>query len=258
MSVLDEFSLEGQRAVVTGAGRGLGNVMATAYAEAGADVAIVDVDSETAERAADEIAELGVETTSVTADVSDEAEVEAMTETVVDRLGGIDILLNNAGIVSNTPAEEMPVDEWQATMDVNLTGVFLCSKHVGRHMLERGSGTIVNISSMSGLVANHPQPQIAYNASKAGVIMVTRSLASEWGDRGVRVNSIAPGYMRTDLVEDVLEEDPEMAETWREYTPMGRLGKPTELGPVAVFLASEASSFMNGEIVSFDGGYTVR
>ncbi|WP_160134724.1 SDR family NAD(P)-dependent oxidoreductase [Halococcus salsus] len=258
MSVLDEFSLEGQRAVVTGAGRGLGNVMATAYAEAGADVAIVDVDSETAERAADEIAELGVETTSVTADVSDEAEVEAMTETVVDRLGGIDILLNNAGIVSNTPAEEMPVDEWQATMDVNLTGVFLCSKHVGRHMLERGSGTIVNISSMSGLVANHPQPQIAYNASKAGVIMVTRSLASEWGDRGVRVNSIAPGYMKTDLVEDVLEEDPEMAETWREYTPMGRLGKPTELGPVAVFLASEASSFMNGEIVSFDGGYTVR
>ncbi|EMA40945.1 SDR family NAD(P)-dependent oxidoreductase [Halococcus hamelinensis] len=258
MSVLDEFSLEGQRAVVTGAGRGLGNVMATAYAEAGADVAIVDVDAETAEQAADEIAELGVETTSVTADVSDEAEVEAMTETVVDRLGGIDILLNNAGIVSNTPAEEMPVDEWQATMDVNLTGVFLCSKHVGRHMLERGSGTIVNISSMSGLVANHPQPQIAYNASKAGVIMVTRSLASEWGDRGVRVNSIAPGYMRTDLVEDVLEEDPEMAETWREYTPMGRLGKPTELGPVAVFLASEASSFMNGEIVSFDGGYTVR
>jgi NAD(P)-dependent dehydrogenase (short-subunit alcohol dehydrogenase family) len=258
MSVLDEFSLEGQRAVVTGAGRGLGNVMATAYAEAGADVAIVDVDAETAEQAADEIAELGVETTSVTADVSDEAEVEAMTETVVDRLGGIDILLNNAGIVSNTPAEEMPVDEWQATMDVNLTGVFLCSKHVGRHMLERGSGTIVNISSMSGLVANHPQPQIAYNASKAGVIMVTRSLASEWGDRGVRVNSIAPGYMRTDLVEDVLEADPEMAETWREYTPMGRLGKPTELGPVAVFLASEASSFMNGEVVSFDGGYTVR
>ncbi|GGL44763.1 3-oxoacyl-ACP reductase [Halarchaeum grantii] len=258
MAVLDQFSLDGQSAVVTGAGRGLGKQMASAYADAGADVAIVDIDAENAEQTADELSDDGVQTTAIAADVTDEDEVEAVADTVVEEFGRIDVLLNNAGIVSNTPAEEMGLEEFQRTIDVNLTGVFLCSKHVGRHMLEQESGSIVNISSMSGLVANYPQPQVAYNASKAGVIMLTRSLASEWADRGVRVNSIAPGYMKTDLVEDVLESDPEMAETWREYTPMGRLGRPEELGPVAVFLASEAASFMNGEIVSFDGGYTVR
>lgn len=258
MDVLDEFSLDKRNAVVTGAGRGLGKAMAIALAEAGANVAVADIDEENAAASAEEIAEVGVETTSVGVDITDEAEVEAMVETVEERLGPIDILLNNAGVAANSPAEETPLEEWQQVISVNLTGTFLCTKHVGRRMLSRGSGSIINISSMSGFVANYPQPQIAYNASKAGVIMVTRSLASEWAADGIRVNSIAPGYMRTDLVNDVLEQEPEMEETWLEYTPMGRLGQPEELGGIVVFLASEASSYMTGEIVSYDGGYTIR
>lgn len=258
MSVLNEFELDGKNAIVTGGSRGLGKAMATALAEAGANIAIIDIDRENAEQSADEIAESGVETTAVTATVTDEAEMEAMVETVTDRLGSIDILLNNAGVTSNAPAAEMSAEEWQRTIDVNLTGVFLCAKHVGRHMIEQGGGSIINISSMSGFVANYPQPQIAYNASKAGVVMVTRSLASEWAEHGIRVNSIAPGYMRTDLVDEVLEADPEMEEIWLDYTPMGRLGRPAELGGIIVFLASEASSYMTGEVVAYDGGYTIR
>jgi NAD(P)-dependent dehydrogenase (short-subunit alcohol dehydrogenase family) len=258
MSVLDEFDLDGKNALVTGGGRGLGKAMASALAEAGANIAIIDVNRENAEQSADEITEIGVETTAVEADVTDEAEMEAMVEKVIDRLGSIDVLLNNAGVTSNAPAAEMSVEDWQRTINVNLTGVFLCAKHVGRHMIEQGSGSIINISSMSGFVANYPQPQIGYNASKAGVIMVTRSLASEWAEHGIRVNSIAPGYMRTDLVDEVLEEDPEMEEIWLEYTPLGRLGQPEELGGIVVFLASEASSYMTGEVVAYDGGYTIR
>jgi NAD(P)-dependent dehydrogenase (short-subunit alcohol dehydrogenase family) len=258
MSILDKFDLNGKNVLATGGGRGLGKAMASALAEAGANIAIIDVDRENAEQSADEITEIGVETTAVEADVTDEAEMEATVETVIDRLGSIDVLLNNAGVTSNAPAAEMSVEDWQRTIDVNLTGVFLCAKHVGRHMIEQESGSIINISSMSGFVANYPQPQIGYNASKAGVIMVTRSLASEWAEHGIRVNSIAPGYMRTDLVDEVLEEDPEMEEIWLEYTPMGRLGQPEELGGIVVFLASEASSYMTGEVVAYDGGYTIR
>ncbi len=258
MSVLKQFELDGQNAVVTGAGRGLGEEMATALADAGANVAIADIDGSNAEATADDLAELGVDTMAIRTDVTDEAEVEAMTDAVVDRFGSIDVMLNNAGVAANAPAEEMSLETWQKTIDVNLTGVFLCAKHAGRHMIERGEGSIINISSMSGFVANYPQPQVGYNASKAGVVMVTRSLASEWAEHGIRVNSIAPGYMRTDLVDGVLEDDPEMEETWTEYTPMGRLGRPEELGPVVVFLASEASSYMTGEVVAFNGGYTIR
>ncbi len=258
MGVLDRFALDGETAIVTGAARGLGKEMASALAEAGADVAIVDVDIETAEETAAELEEIGVDTTAVEVDVTDEAEVEAMVETVTNRLGPIDVLINNAGIAANAPAEEMEYETWQRTLDVNLSGVFLCAKHVGRRMLDRGEGRIVNIASMSAYNVNVPQPQVGYNASKAGVLMVTKSMAVEWAARGVRVNAIAPGYMRTDLVEEVLEADPEMERTWVENTPMERLGRPEDLRGIVVYLASEASAYTTGEIVRVDGGYTSR
>jgi len=260
MSVLDAFRLDGQTAVVTGAGRGLGEQMATGLAEAGANVAIADVDADNGAETAAAIADAtGAETTAVRTDVTDEAAVEAMVDHVTDELGPVDVLVNNAGIVENEPAESMTADEWQRVIDVNLTGVFQCAKHVGAQLLDRGAeGSIINIASMSGHIANFPQPQAGYNASKSGVAGLTRSLASEWAADGIRVNAIAPGYMRTDMVDSTLAEQPEMEETWLSDTPMGRLGRPRELKPVAVFLASAASSYMTGEVVFVDGGFTIR
>ncbi|GAB3324846.1 SDR family NAD(P)-dependent oxidoreductase [Haloplanus salinarum] len=260
MSVMDSFRLDGETALVTGAGRGLGRRMATGLAEAGADVAIADVDADTGTETAATIAEnTGAETTFVRADVTSEDDVEAMVDHVESELGPVDILVNNAGIVENEPAEEMTLDQWERVVDVNLTGVFCCAKHVGARLLERdAAGSIINIASMSGHIANHPQPQAGYNASKSGVAGLTRSLASEWAADDIRVNAIAPGYMRTDMVDSTLAEDPEMEETWLADTPMGRLGRPAELKPVAVFLASDASSYMTGEVVFVDGGFTVR
>lgn len=257
MSVLERLSLEGETAIVTGAAQGLGKEMATGLTEMGADVAIADLNAEKAERTAAELdGETDVIATEV--DVTDEASVEAMVEDVTDRLDSIDVLVNNAGIVENEPVEETTLDSWQRVLAVNLDGVFLCAKHVGQQMLERGEGRIVNIASMSGFDVNVPQKQASYNTTKAGVAMLTQSLAVEWGDRGVRVNAIAPGYMRTDLVDEVLEANPEMEETWLENTPIGRLGRPEELRELVVYLASDASSYMTGSTVVMDGGYTSR
>lgn len=257
MSVLESFSLEEETAIVTGAAQGLGKEMATGLADVGADVAIADVNVEKAEQTATELdGETSVIATEV--DVTDEASVEKMVEDVTDRLGPVGVLVNNAGIVENAPAEETTLDSWRRVLAVNLDGVFLCAKHVGQQMLERGEGRIVNISSMSGFDVNVPQKQASYNATKAGVSMLTKSLAVEWADRGVRVNAIAPGYMRTDLVDEVLEANPDMEETWLENTPMGRLGRPRELRELVVYLASDASSYMTGSTVVMDGGYTSR
>lgn len=258
MSVLDQFTLDGETAIVTGAARGLGEEMAFALAEAGADIAIIDVDADAAEATAAAIEEMGATATAVKTDVTDEEEVIAMVETVTDRLGPVEVLVNNAGIAANAPAEEMSYETWRRVLDVNLSGVFLCAKHVGRRMLDRGRGRIVNIASMSAYDVNVPQPQVGYNASKAGVVMLTKSMAVEWADRGVRVNGLAPGYMRTELVEEVLEADPEMERTWVESTPAGRLGQPEDLRGAVIYLASEGSSYMTGEIVRVDGGYTSR
>ena len=164
-------------------------------------------------------------------------------------------MVNNAGIAHNVPAEEMTDEEWRRMISVNLDGVFWSCREAGLVMLERGSGSIVNIASMSGVVSNHPQPQAHYNAAKAGVIMLTKSLAGEWASRGVRVNSVSPGYIRTPLTELGMSRA-DWADVWLSSTPLGRIAEPREIAPAVVYLASDASSYATGTNLLIDGGYT--
>ncbi len=251
------FDLTDRNALVTGGARGLGLAMARALAQHGAKLALFDRDGAQAESAVATLAGEGFTAIALQGDVTRPDDVQAAVEATVSRFGSLDVCLNNAGIVVNVPAEEMTLAEWQQVIDVNLTGVFLVAQACGRQMIRQGKGSIINIASMSGLIANYPQPQCSYNASKAGVIMLTTSLASEWARHGVRVNAIAPGYMRTELTAKFFQ-DPEIIRQWLEPTPMGRPGEPHELGGLAVYLASDASSFMTGSTLVIDGGYTCR
>ena len=247
------FDLTGEKAIVTGAAQGLGEQMALALAEAGADVAVVDMNLKGADKVAESIRNLARDSISIKADVTRVDEVEDMVKRATERFDRIDILINNAGIVNNVPAQELGKEEWDRTVEVNLSGVFLCAQRVGRKMIAQKKGNIINISSMSGLIVNKPQPQIHYNASKAGVIMITKSLAAEWAEYNIRVNAIAPGYMRTPLVDRVF---PKYGKGWSSLTPLGRLGDPSEIKGPALFLASKASSFVTGSVLVMDGGYT--
>ena len=247
---MEEFSLQDRVAVVTGGGQSLGLAISRSLHSAGAEMVIAEVNDETGPEAAEELEGMFVHT-----DVTDPASVRGMVETVIDEHGRIDVLVNNAGIVHNIPSEEVPDEEWLAVISVNLNGAFWCCREVGKSMLERGSGSIVNIASMSGIVSNHPQPQAAYNASKAGVITLTKSLAGEWASRGVRVNSVSPGYIRTPLTELGMSKT-EWAEVWLASTPLGRLAEPQEIAPAVLYLASDAASFATGTNLVVDGGYT--
>jgi NAD(P)-dependent dehydrogenase (short-subunit alcohol dehydrogenase family) len=255
--VLEKFSLEGQVGVITGGGQGLGKTFCHAFAEAGADVVVAEINTETGPVTAEEIRAKGRDALFVHTDVRDEGSVQTMVDQAIARFGKIDFLMNNAGIVQHLEAEKVAPEDWRAVIDVNLTGVFLCCQAVGRHMMTRRQGRIINIASMSGLIVNIPQNQTSYNASKAAVIHLTKSLASEWAPYNIRVNAIAPGYMNTAMAAPFFD-DPAYGGVWLKAIPMKRPGEPEELGPVAVFLASEASSYMTGETVVVDGGYTIR
>ena len=253
----DLFSLRGQMAMVTGGAQGLGKAMATALATYGADIALMDLNLPLAEASAAEISTAtGARCLAIRGDVTNPVDVQAAVDAIVQACGRLDVLVNNAGIVINIPAEEMSLLDWQRVIDINLTGVFLCAQAAGRQMIRQGGGRIINIASMSGIVSNTPQPQVSYNASKAGVIMLTKSLAGEWARHNIRVNAIAPGYMRTALTAAAFER-PETYEQWLVPTPMKRPGEPAELGGAVVYLASEASSFVTGHVLVVDGGYTV-
>lgn len=255
--ILDKFRLNDRVAVVTGAGSGIGAATALALAEAGARIVATDVDRASAEATAASLEEAGFASIALELDVRGEASVDAAADAVKAHFGRVDVLVNNAGIAhTNVPAEETSDEHWRRHMDINLDGVFRCCRAFGRMMLDAGSGSIINIGSMSGIIVNRPQPQAFYNASKAGVHLLTKSLAAEWAKRGVRINAVAPTYIETPLVRKALEADPEMASMWRDMTPTGRLGTPEEVAAVVVFLASDASSLMTGSVVVADAGYT--
>ncbi|MFD2236232.1 SDR family NAD(P)-dependent oxidoreductase [Aureimonas populi] len=254
---LEKLKLDGRIAVVTGAGQGIGEACATALGEAGATVIIADMDASRVETCLSRLTALGIKAHGATLDVTRSADVAALADRIVAEHGRVDILVNNAGVAkSDVRAEDTSDEHWRFHMDVNLDGLFWCCREFGRKMLEGGSGSIVNIGSMSGFIVNKPQPQSFYNASKAAVHHLTKSLAAEWGQRGVRVNAVAPTYIETPLTKFGMDENPDMYKVWLEMTPMGRVGQPDEIASVVHFLASDAASLLTGSIVVADGGYT--
>lgn len=256
MNVNELFSLKEKVAIVTGGGQGLGKAMAIGLAQAGADIVIAARRIETALVTQKEIEQLGVKCTVIKGDMRNEEDIKSMVSQVVEEYGKIDILINNAGTWRGDDAEKVTTEDWKEVIDVNLTGPFIVSREVGKVMLKQGKGSIINISSMSGIIVNTPQNQCAYNASKGGLIMLTKSMATEWAKRGVRVNALCPGYIRTEMSEDRYQRKDPAIERWFSMTPMGRSGTPEELMGIAVYLASEASSFVTGSTILIDGGYT--
>lgn len=255
MSVLDSFALDGKTAVVTGGSRGIGNAIATALAEAGAAVVVANRTEEEGREAAAEIRDLtGADAVAIPADVTDEESVRRLVDRTVERFGSLDVLVNNAGIAIGEPAEEKSRENWERTIETNLTGVFFCSKHGGRAMMDGGGGSIVNVSSINAFVAEEHVPHVDYHASKGGVEALTRQLASEWGEHDIRVNTLAPGFVRTELSSD----ENEVNETRRSRIPLGELATPDDLVGAAVFLASDAARYVTGTTLLVDGGYVAR
>ncbi len=253
---LQKFRVDNRVALVTGGASGIGYCVAEALAEAGADVVIADLTDEAISAARLKLKNSGHVVAGVVMDVTDSARVTQVADELVAAKGRIDILVNNAGIArSQTPAENVTDEHWLNVLDVNLNGCFWCARAFGRHMLRQGSGSIVNVGSMSGFIVNRPQAQSYYNASKAAVHHLTRSLAVEWAARGVRVNAVAPTYIATPI-NAFADKNGEMYRRWIDGTPMGRLGEPEEIASIVLFLASDASSLMTGSIVLADGGYS--
>jgi len=245
------FPLQDKVALVTGGGSGIGAAIASALAAKGSRVAVVDLN---ADAASEQAANIGGESRGFHCDVSDPASVTATVDAVADAFGRIDILVNSAGIVMLAPAEELSVEAWDKTIDINLRGTFLVCQAVGRHMLAAGGGAIVNMASQAATVAL--DQHVAYCASKFGVVGVSKVLAAEWGGRGVRVNTISPTVVLTELGRKAW--DGPRGDALKELIPMGRFAYPNEIAAAAVFLASDAAGMITGADLLIDGGYTIK
>lgn len=254
-SIRELFDLSGKTAIVTGGSRGIGKEMAEGLAEAGANLMLCARRQEWLDGTSEEFTERGFEVHGRLADVSKPDEVQTLVDETVAKFGRIDILVNNAGVSWGAMPEDMPLEKWQMVLDVNLTGCFLMAQAVGREMLKHGSGSIINISSISGITSSGNGPFYAgYVASKAGLIGLTRELAASWGRKGIRVNAIAPGFFHSRLAESVID----IYETSiQENNVIPRVGREGELKGAVVFLASEASSYITGQTIVVDGGMTV-
>jgi NAD(P)-dependent dehydrogenase (short-subunit alcohol dehydrogenase family) len=255
MSYLHKFELKGERAVVTGGGRAIGLCCAEALADAGASVVVIERNEADAEQAL-ALRRKGHNISLKIGDVTNARRMNEIADELKSDGGAATILVNNAGIAqSGIPSESVNDEDWLRIMDVNVNGVFWCSRAFGRHMIDMKRGVIINLGSMSGNIANRPQPQTAYNVSKAAVHHLTKSMAAEWAHHGVRVNSVAPTYIETPMV-NAVAANKDRIPIWLADTPMGRMGKPEEIASAVLFLASDASSLMTGAIVNVDGGFT--
>ncbi|XP_059185608.1 uncharacterized protein zgc:113054 isoform X1 [Centropristis striata] len=254
-SILDRMRLDGKVAYVTGAGQGIGRAFAHALGEAGAKVAVVDLDQKKAEAVAEELFLKGINAIPITADISRSQDVQRMIDSIVSKWGAIHIGCNNAGINMNSASEDTSLEEWDQTFNVNLRGTFMCCQAAGRVMLEQGYGKIINTASMASLIVPHPQKQLSYNTSKAGVVKLTQTLGTEWIDRGVRVNCISPGIVDTPLIHS--ESLRPLVQRWLSDIPAGRLAQVTDLQAAVVYLASDASDYMTGHNLVIEGGQSL-
>jgi NAD(P)-dependent dehydrogenase (short-subunit alcohol dehydrogenase family) len=248
------FDISGKVTIITGGGRGLGAALASGFAAAGARVVIGDQDEQTAQASAAHIRERGGAALAVRCDITNEQEVGALVDLAVETYGRLDVLVNNAGINIPKPAEDLALEEWSRIVGVNLTGTFLCCQTGGAVMLGQGAGCIVNICSVHGHVGSYVHKAAAYNASKAGIINLTRSLALEWGERGVRVNGISPGALRTELMAKRLSDEAYVQRTL-DRLAIKRIGAPEDIVGTAIFLASPAAGWLTGQILAVDGGW---